>query len=337
MPRLGWGVIAASAWVAQQAVLPAIASHAGSRLVAVASQSRDAGSALQTFGALRNYRSYAELLTDPDVEAVYMPLPNSLHRAWVERAAAEGKHVLCEKPLAPSAAEARLMDAACAAAGVSLLEAYMTPFHPRAAAVDALVRSGRLGALRFARAVFTGVLSGPDNHRWRPDTEAGALLDVGIYCVAPLLAAAGRAPRRVEAAAVTTPAGVDASCSGWLDFGDGFSAAIECSFDAPEHQSLEIVGTQAAVIVGRAHTPGPDDVAFTLRHRDGRLEEVVVGGGESLLGHDRALPGRRPRNHRPGVADGRLDRTSGGSRPAPRGGRARAVGRWRRRSQCRIE
>jgi D-xylose 1-dehydrogenase (NADP+, D-xylono-1,5-lactone-forming) len=272
-------VIAASARVAQQAVLPAIAGAAGAQLVAVASQSQDARSAFQTFGALRTYRSYSELLTDPDVDAVYVPLPNSLHRAWVERAAAQGKHVLCEKPLAPSAAEAHTMDAACRAAGVLLLEAYMTPFHPRAAAVDAVVRSGRLGALRFARAVFTGVLDGPDNHRWRPDTEAGVLLDVGIYCVAPLLAAAGRPPRRVEAAAVTTLAGVDSACSGWLDFGDGFSAAIECSFDAPEQQSLEIVGTQAAVIVSRAHTPGPDDVAFTLRHRDGRLEEIVVGGG----------------------------------------------------------
>ena len=175
------------------------------------------------------------------------------------------------------------MDAACAAAGVFLLEAYMTPFHPRAAAVDALVRSGRLGALRFARAVFTGVLSGPDNHRWRPDTEAGALLDVGIYCVAPLLAAAGRAPRRVEAAAVTTSAGVDASCSGWLDFGDGFSAAIECSFDAPEHQRPRDRGNPGSGDRGPRSHAGPDDVAFTLRHRDGRLEEVVIGGGNPYL------------------------------------------------------
>jgi predicted dehydrogenase len=109
------------------------------------------------------------------------------------------------------------------------------------------------------------------------------LLDLGIYCVAPLLAAAGRPPRRVEAAAVLTPAGVDVASSGWLDFGDGFSAAIECSFDAPEHQSLEIVGTQGAVIVSRAHTPGPEDLAYTFRHRDGRLEDIVIGGGNPYL------------------------------------------------------
>jgi D-xylose 1-dehydrogenase (NADP+, D-xylono-1,5-lactone-forming) len=281
-PPLRWGVIAASAYVAQQAVLPAIATSENARLVAVASQSRSAGT-LDAFGALRTYRSYADLLADPEVEAVYVPLPNSLHREWVERAAAEGKHVLCEKPLAPSATDARAMRSACAAGGVFLLEAYMSPFHPRSAAVDALVRSGRLGALRFARAAFTGVLTGSDNHRWRPDLKAGALLDVGIYCVAPLLIAAGRPPRRVQAAAVMTPAGVDSACSGWLDFGDGFSAAIECSFDAPENQSLEIVGTEAAVIVSRAYTPGPADIAFTLRSRDGRLEQIVVGGGNPYL------------------------------------------------------
>jgi xylose dehydrogenase (NAD/NADP) len=280
---LAWGVIAASARVAQKAVLPAITSSPGARLVAVASQGQDVGPSFDTFGALRTYRSYAELLADREVEAVYVPLPNCLHREWVERAAAGGKHVLCEKPLAPTAADARAMTAACAAAGVILLEAYMTPFHPRAAAVEALVRSGRLGPLRFAHAAFTGVLSRHDDHRWRPAMEAGALLDVGIYCVAPLLAAAGRPPLHVEAAAVVTPLGVDAACSGWLNFGDGFSAAIECSFEAPERQLLEIVGTQAALSVTRAHTPGPEDVAFTLRHRDGRLEEIVTGGGNPYL------------------------------------------------------
>jgi predicted dehydrogenase len=149
--------------------------------------------------------------------------------------------------------------------------------------VETLIGSGRLGALRFAHAAFTGILNGPGNHRWRPETQAGALLDIGLYCVAPLLAVAGRPPRRIEATAVLTPSGVDAACSGWLDFGDGFSGAIECSFDAPEHQSLEVVGTQGAVIVSRAHTPGPEDVAYTFRHRDGRLEEVVTGGGNPYL------------------------------------------------------
>ncbi len=302
---LAWGVIAASARVAQRAVLPAIASSPGARLVAVASERQEAGRDFQAFGARRTYCAYSDLLADPEVEAVYVPLPNSLHRQWVERAAARGKHVLCEKPLAPTAADARAMMSACAAAGVTLLEAYMTPFHPRAAAVQALVGSGRLGDLRFARAAFTGVLGRDDDHRWRPEMGGGALLDVGIYCVAPLLAAVGRPPLHVQAAAVVTSSGVDAAFSGWLDFGDGFSAVIECSFDAPERQFLEIVGTQAAVIVDRAHTPGPRDVAFTLCHRDGRLEEIVTGGGDpyrTMIEHFQAVV-RGAAEQGPGPAD----------------------------------
>jgi predicted dehydrogenase len=286
---LGWGALASTSRVAQLAVLPAIAASPGARLVAVASASGATGN---HHGAQRAYRSYAALLDDPDVEAVYIPLPNGLHREWTERAAAAGKHVLCEKPLAPTAADAAAMAAACRAAGVTLLEAYMTPFHPRAAAVEALVRAGRLGALRFARAAFTGVLQRADDHRWLPALGGGALLDVGIYCVAPLLAAAGRAPVRVAGSASRTAGGVDASFSGWLDFGDGFSAAIECSFEAPERQLLEIVGTEASLVVDRAHTPGPHDVALALRHRDGRVEDVVAGGNDpyrAMIEHVRAV------------------------------------------------
>ena len=271
-------MIGATSWVAQRAVLPVIAASHDARLVAVASQSEsDAG---QGFGAERSYRTYAGLLDDPDVEAVYIPLPNSLHRPWVERAAAAGKHVLCEKPLAPTAADAEKMAAACATAGVTLLEAYVTPHHPRGWAIADLVARGHLGALRFARAVFTGVLSRRDDYRWRPKMGGGALLDLGVYCVAPLLGAAGRAPTRVEAVASLTQSGVDASFSGWLDFGDGFTATLECSFDAPERQSLEIVGADAALTVDRAHTPGPEDVAFMLQHRDGRTERIVAGGAD---------------------------------------------------------
>jgi D-xylose 1-dehydrogenase (NADP+, D-xylono-1,5-lactone-forming) len=295
---LAWGVIGATSWVAQRAVLPAIVASPEARLVATASQRVDDAGA--HFGAERSYRTYAALLDDPAVEAVYVPLPNSLHRPWVERAAAAGKHVLCEKPLASTAADAEAMAAACAAAGVTLVEAYVTPHHPRTRAIAALVASGRLGALRFARAVFTGVLSRPDDHRWRPEMGGGALLDLGVYCMAPLLAAAGRAPERIEAAASMTRTGVDASFSGWLDFGDGFTATLECSLDTPERQALEIVGTAAAIAVERAHTPGPADVAFTLRHRDGRVEDIEVGGADpyrSMIEHFGAVVrgGVRPR------------------------------------------
>jgi predicted dehydrogenase len=295
-------VLAPTARVARRAVVPALAASPTADLVAVASHS---GAAVEPGMARRTYRSYAALLEDPEVEAVYLALPNGLHREWTERAAAAGKHVLCEKPLAPTAADGEAMAAACAAAGVILLEAYATPFHPRAVATEALARSGRLGALRFARAVFTSVLDRPADHRWQRSMGGGALLDVGIYCVAPLLGACGRLPTRAAAIAVNAATGVDASFAGWLDFGGGFSAAIECSLEAPERQSLEIVGTEASLVVmDRAHTPGPQDVALVLRHRDGRRQELAVGGRDpyrAMLEHFHAVVRGLARPRRPPV------------------------------------
>jgi predicted dehydrogenase len=295
-------VIAASAQVAQRAVLPALAASPRARLVAVASERGAPDRDYATFGAARVHRTYAALVEDPAVEAVYVPLPNALHRPWVERAAAAGRHVLCEKPLAPTAAEARIMARACRAAGVHLAEAYMTPFHPRAEALGALLEPGVLGAPRFGHAVFTGVLDRPGDHRWQPAMGGGALLDVGIYCLAPLLAVAGRPPARVHAAAWPAPSGVDAAFSGWLDFGDGFTAVIECALDAPERQRLEIVGTRAAVSLERAHTPGPDDVRLTLRHRDGREEVRTTAGGDpyrAMVEHFHAVVRGAARPRRP--------------------------------------
>lgn len=283
-PPVRWGVIGATAHIAQAAVLPALVASPACEVVAVASGSAPAGG-YDTFGATRVLPSYEAVLNDPDVEAVYVPLPNSLHAEWTGRAAAAGKHVLCEKPLGCSAVEASAMAGACEAAGVLLFEAYMTPFHPRSAKFAEVVRSGVLGALRFGRTAFTGELKDAGNHRWSPSMGGGALLDVGIYCLAPLLLAAGdRRPVGLAASAVMTASGVDSSFSGWLDFGGGFTATFECSFEAPERQRLEIVGTDAAVTMERTFTPGPDDTRIELLHRDGRREAVEAPGGDPYVG-----------------------------------------------------
>jgi predicted dehydrogenase len=251
---LAWGVLGASSYVATRAVLPAIAASPSSRLVAVAS---------------RPFSHYHELLADPDVDAVYIPLPNHLHHEWTIRAAEAGKHVLCEKPLARTAAEAEEMAAACHQAGVVLMEAYMAPFHPRASTLASLVSSGGLGQLRAGWATFTFPLRDPANHRWLPEAGGGALLDLGIYCLGPLVAAAGRLPVEVSARAVRAASGVDASFSGWLDFGDGFTAAFAVSFEAPERQRLELVGTTAAAVVDRAFAAGGPGTTGTIQPVDG--------------------------------------------------------------------
>ncbi|MGO9196492.1 MAG: Gfo/Idh/MocA family protein [Acidimicrobiales bacterium] len=273
------GIIGSTSLVARLAVIPAIEKSVNCTLVATASLSDPAAT----------YSSYEALLANPTVEAVYIPLPNSLHRVWAERSASAGKHVLCEKPLAPTANDALAMKQACEAAGVVLMEAYMTHFHPRDRRIQALVRSGVIGDLLFTTAAFTGVLSRPDDHRWHPEMGGGALLDVGIYCLTPMLAAAGIDPGTTESVKQLTGVahrgelGVDASYSGWLDLGQGRSAAFQCSFEAPERQMLEIVGTEAALFVKRAFTPTPADEVIHLRYRDRPSDVVTTAGADPYL------------------------------------------------------
>ena len=274
--------------VARLAVLPAIAAGATSELVAVASR--------DSYGA--GFEPYHRLLADPSVEAVYLPLPNSLHCEWTMRAAEAGKHVLCEKPLARSAAEAHTMLTACEAAGVVLMEAYMTPFHPRAVTLSELVAGAGLGELRFGRSTFTFTHRDPADHRWRPEMGGGALLDVGVYCLAPLVDAAGRLPVAVAAAQVRAGSGVDASFSGWLDFGAGATGVFTASFEAPERQHLELTGTSATVLVDDAFAAGAGGQRGRLLHADGRIEELAGADDD---------PYRRMVEHFDGVVRGQVE------------------------------
>jgi D-xylose 1-dehydrogenase (NADP+, D-xylono-1,5-lactone-forming) len=259
-PPLRWGVLGGTSYVARLAVLPALRASPSAALCRVASRDANGGCG-----------AYGDVLADPDVEAVYVPLPNALHHEWTLRCAAAGKHVLCEKPMAVNADEAEEMAEACAHAGVVLMEAYMTPFHPRAAAVVDVSRR-ELGTLRSARTVFTFPLRDSGNHRWRPEMGGGALLDVGIYCLSPLLAIAGREPLGVAAATQRSASGVDATTSGVLDFGDGFTASFTCSFEAEEQQLIEVTGSRGTLRAERVFTGGIDDVEIDLAWADGTRE-----------------------------------------------------------------
>ena len=285
---LRWGVLGATSTVARHAVMPAMMASPKAELVAVASlRGTDPigrGGRKDPKRKARVHRSYESLLEDPEVEAVYVPLPNHLHRPWTERAAEAGKHVLCEKPLAPTAADASAMADACRVAGVVLAEAYMTPFHPRARAFTDEIGRGRLGSLRTASCGFTFPLRDPLNHRWDPECGGGALLDVGVYCLAPLIEIAGAQPERVVATATMTPSGVDATFAAFLEFSEGFSAHVCCSFEMAERQLMVVAGTQGSVGLDRAFTAGPEDTGFVVEGIDGALRPVQTGGADPYRG-----------------------------------------------------
>lgn len=265
---LGIGILGANSWIANAAVIPAINECPHAMLAAS--------------GARSGPRSYTDVLSDPDVDAVYIALANGEHLEWVERAAEAGKHVLCEKPLAVSAREARRMFAACDAAGVVLAEAYMTPFHPLSIAIATLITARELGEIRHVTSHFTFPLARPEagteiNYRWLPEQGGGALLDVGIYCLDPVQKILS-GELRIETQVVSADTGIDLTTSAWLRSSSGASASVLMSFELPENQSLVIDGTAGSLRVDRPFTPGTDGSIFQVVRPDGRCDEYRIEG-----------------------------------------------------------
>ena len=286
MPRskVRWGVLS-TANIGRVAVNPALQASSNGELLAVAS--RDAGRAREfasKWGIPRHHHGYEALLDDPDIDAVYVPLPNSLHRRWTIRAAEKGKHVLCEKPLALTAAECREMHAAAEANGVKLMEAFMYRFHPRSEKVLELVRGGAVGALRMIRSAFTFRLTRPDNIRLQPDLGGGALMDVGCYCVNLSRTVAGSEPIAVQAWASWGSSGVDGQMAGSLLFDGGVLAQFDCALTLERREAYEVAGTDACLSVAAAFLPGTGDVAITLhRGREAEVRHEIPGVDEYRL------------------------------------------------------
>ncbi len=272
-----WGVLGV-ANIARRAVIPAIQRSGNGRLAAIASRGRArADEAGREFGFARAHGSYEALLDDPDVQAVYIPLPNALHREWTIRCAESGKHVLCEKPLALSPAECDEMIAACREHRVLLMEAFMYRFHPRTEEVARLVRGGDLGEARMVRAAFTFQATNPaHNVRFRPDLGGGALYDVGCYTVNVSRMVLGE-PEEVFACGRIGEYGVDEQVGAVLRFGGGRLALIDCGLTLPRREEYEVLGTEGYLRVARAFLPGSADSEIEISRASGRTNRSVPG------------------------------------------------------------
>lgn len=278
---LRWGVLS-TANIGRAAVNPAIQASANGELLAVASRDSEKAQAFAAeHGIPRSYGSYQALLADPDVDAVYIPLPNSLHLEWAIKAAEAGKHVLCEKPLALTEVECRAMIDAAEANGVRLMEAFMYRFHPRIHRVLERVAAGEIGDLRVIRSSFTFRLTRPDNIRWDPDLGGGALMDVGCYCVNVSRTIAGAEPIEVQATANWTDRGVDQEMAGVLRFADGAIAHFDCALTMERNEICEVAGTEGQFVIPSAFLPGKGDVSICLlKGREGESRELVGGVDE---------------------------------------------------------
>jgi len=227
-----------AAGIADSDVLPAISASSNGRLVAIASRDPARARAMASRHSIPHVSpTYESLLHEPDVDAVYIPLHHSAHKEWALRAAAAGKHVLCEKPLGMNAAEAEAMGAGAARAGVLLMEAFMYRFHPRPREFVAQLRDPM-----YVNATFGFTLNDPANFRLRKELGGGALLDVGCYTVSVARWILGE-PVGVSASAHLSdgPDGVDMTVSALLRFTGGATASVWASFEGPEEQELAVV------------------------------------------------------------------------------------------------
>jgi predicted dehydrogenase len=258
MKKLRFGILG-TADIARRKVIAGMRRSKRCEVVAIAS--RDAVRAQKAATELaipRAHGSYQALLADPDVDAVYIPLPNNLHRHWTIAAARAGKHVLCEKPLAMTSADAQLMVDACADFGVQLMEAFMYRHHPSWLAVREQLASGRLGQLTAVQSWFSYYNDDPDNIRNIAGAGGGALYDVGCYSVNLSRMLFGGEPRRVQAALTRDRLmGVDVLTSAILEFDAGL-ATFTCSTRAEDDQRVHIYGTRGRISIGIPFNIPPD-------------------------------------------------------------------------------
>ncbi len=276
--RLRWGVLS-TANIGRAAVNPAIRASRNGELVAVAS--RDAARArefAQAHDIPRHHGSYEALLDDPDIDAVYVPLPNALHREWTIRAAEAGKHVLCEKPLAMTASECREMADVAEQAGVRLMEAFMYRFHPRTERLLELVHGGVAGDVRAIHSAFTFRLTRPGNIRMSAELGGGALMDVGCYCVNVSRTVLGAEPVEARAWAEWAETGVDARLAGALRFESGVVAQFDCALDLERREAVEVAGTDAWLSVDSAFLPGTGDVEIVEHRGRGDVARHTITG-----------------------------------------------------------
>lgn len=298
-----WGVLSA-ANIGVKRVSPAIIASDNGRLVAVGSRNAQRAREAYAFAPdVRIYGNYQSIIDDPEIEAVYNPLPNSLHAEWTIKALRAGKHVLCEKPLAITAEQGVMMVQTATDTGKLLMEAFMYRFHPQTIWALDQVAAGRIGNVKLVRASFAfNIGSRPRDIRLQATLAGGSLMDVGCYPINLCHAVFGRTPVAVGARVYTPDDGeVERAATGVLDFGDGCFGLIDSNFALPTRQMGEIIGEAGSITIPLPFTPGNIETVVVLTTEGQSLHqhftpvdqyrlEVEHFGAAIRLGHAVPLP-----------------------------------------------
>ncbi|MDZ7359632.1 MAG: Gfo/Idh/MocA family oxidoreductase [candidate division KSB1 bacterium] len=290
MRKIRWGVLS-TARIGLQKVIPAMQQAEHCEIIAIASRHLAAAQkAAAPLGIPKVHGSYDELLHDPDVEAVYNPLPNHLHVPWSIKAIEAGKHVLCEKPLATRVSELKqLIDVAKAHPQIKVMEAFMYRQHPQWVKTRELAQSGKIGEARLLHSFISFFNNDPNNVRNKPDMGGGALFDIGCYSVSIPRFIFGAEPQRVCAYIEYDPNfKIDRLVSAILDFGPRTST-LTCSTQLARHQSATIFGTAGRIDLEIPLNPPLDRPAKIFLRRDSGTEEILIEASNQFTIQGEAL------------------------------------------------
>ncbi len=276
MSKIRWGIIS-TAKIGREKVIPAIQNSMHGEVVAIASRGiEEAKKSAAQLKILKAYGSYEELLEDKDIDAIYIPLPNHLHVSWAIKALQAGKHVLCEKPVALSAAEAiQLNEAAKESPHLKIMEAFMYRFHPQWQKAKKLVNEGSIGTLKTIHASFSYYNADPNNIRNRPDIGGGGMMDIGCYCISLARFIFDEEPKKVTGLIDYDPElGTDRMASGMLQFEKGTST-FTCSTQLMPFQRVNIIGTTGRIEIEIPFNAPPDKTTRLHLYTAGKTEEIA--------------------------------------------------------------
>lgn len=279
MTKIRWGILS-TANIAKKALIPAMQRAENAEVVAIASGSGKAQEVADSLHIEKAYESYDALLDDPNVDAVYIPLPNHLHKEWVKKAAEKGKHVLCEKPAALNAEDTAELVEACRQTNVKFMEAFMYQFHPQHNRVKEIIASGEIGEVQLVRASFSFYMGNPEgNIRMDSTKGGGSIYDIGCYCIHSIRNVLGDEPEDIYVETEIDPDyQVDHSAYGIFKMKSGVRATFDCSFNIPMRSFYEVAGTKGVIKVPRAYRPdihGDEGLVIVDKGNEIREEKIV--------------------------------------------------------------
>jgi D-xylose 1-dehydrogenase (NADP+, D-xylono-1,5-lactone-forming) len=270
-----WGILS-TADIARTQLIPAFNRVKNTKVLAISSLSGKASEVARSFDIPKAYDSYDEMLKDSELDAIYIPLPNHLHKEWAIKAMEHGKHVLCEKPAALNAQEAAEIVDAVQKNNVKFMEGFMYQFHPQHQRVRDIIASGEIGEVKFMRVAFSFYLNQQRNIRTDKNKGGGSIYDIGCYCLHAIRNVLELDIKNVEVSSQLDAAtGVDLSAIGNIMLENGVTANFDCSMERFFRQEYEIVGTKGRIMVPRAFRPdvhGGEGLVIVQKENEERME-----------------------------------------------------------------